>query len=350
MTNVTLDLSYLIHTDSTLARKTKQQSSSSNNLFNNRERSHRVSLSLPITTFGSFSNFEEKLIRMANNNKSTISTNVLVESLTTQIQSRGQLSNRSIDSSTASRSSLNYPLTLLRSNTSYHSINPQLTDRSLHTFKSPILSHRTFSVRTPNYTAQRSSRQQKQSQPQTILSRSTSQYDHFLAYLRRQSLARIRRKQEEDETGVEGNTETTVMLNLNKRSPSHQFHSTSNGSLTSLVADTQPAPVISIASKRNGRPMSTYPPLQRSTTTHHSNQVQQTSRIISSDADHLLSRTLRSSLVITPANSIVDDLSITPVKTPYELHFNNDKLSYSYISDDSGVQYHGQMLPTAVHF
>lgn len=42
---------------------------------------------------------------------------------------------------------------------------------------------------------------------------------------------------------------------------------------------------------------------------------------------------------------MVNEGALVPVKTPYELHENKDKLSYSYVSD-SGARYQGQMLST----
>ncbi|CAF1111058.1 unnamed protein product [Adineta ricciae] len=342
MTNVPLDLSQVGHNNSKVPNRTSSQSSS-NNLFNNLQRNHTASSILPIITFGSFSKFEDKLVRMATNNKSNISPNVLVESLTTQMQSRGQVSHRSTGPSTMSRSSLNYPLTVTRSVTAHRSTNPQLHDRSLYVFKPPMSSQRTLSTRTPNHSPLRSSRHQLQQQP--ISPRSSSQYDHFLAYLRRQSLARMRRKQEEEDGGSEGTAGTMVTLNMNRTLTSQQFQAPSHGSLSSSTADTLSAPMMSISAKRTGRPVSTYRPFARPTTTR---LAQKLSPSIATDANHLLTTTLTSSLVITPANSIVDDASMSPVKIPYELHINDDKLSYSYISDDSGVKYHGQMLPSAV--
>ncbi|CAF0957327.1 unnamed protein product [Adineta ricciae] len=282
---------------------------------------------------------------MATNNKSHISPNVLVESLTTQMQSREQVAHRSTGPSTMSRSSLKYPLIVTRSVTVHRPTNLQLYDRSLHVFKPPISSQRTLLTRTPNHSPLRSPRHPLQQQ-QPISPRSSSQYDHFLAYLRRQSLARMRRKQEEEYGESEGNPGTMVTLNINRTLPSQQFQSPSHGSLlSSSTADTSSTPMMSIATKRNGRPVSTYRPFARPTTTR---PAQKLSPSIAADANHLLTKTLTSSLVITPANSVVDDVSMPPVKIPYELHINDDKLSYSYISDDSGVKYHGQMLPSAV--
>ncbi|CAF5136292.1 unnamed protein product, partial [Rotaria sp. Silwood1] len=54
------------------------------------------------------------------------------------------------------------------------------------------------------------------------------------------------------------------------------------------------------------------------------------------------------SAVITPTNSVVDDIAkLSTVKAPYELQLSGDMLNYCYVSD-SGVKYQGQLLSTPV--
>jgi len=316
MADIPLELS-IINANPTIVRKRNQ--SSSNNLFNDLQRNHSMSSTapLPIITLSSFSNFEEKLIRMATNNKS----NTSIEFPTVQIKSRIPSSNRF------------NPLPMMKSSTSI--TRPPTSQRSNNQQQSPMTSHRAL---TNNLN--RSPRKQQQS----AFSHPNSQYGHFLAYLRRQTLARMRRKQQEEE-GNTDNTETIITFNSNKYSSILPFQSTSNYSLNSLTTDTQSLSNISLTAKRAGKPLSTYRQLQRSKTNDRFNRFQKSPPKYSTD-DQLI--TLTSSLLITPANSVVDDSAMPPIKPPYELHLNDDKLNYCYISDDSGVKYQGQMLSTSV--
>jgi hypothetical protein len=253
---------------------------------------------------------------MATNNKSNIS----IEFPTVQIKSRIPSSN--LLPMMKSSTSITRPPTSQRSNNQQQSAN------------SPMTSHRTL---TNN--SNRSPR--KQQQQQSAFSHPNAQYGHFLAYLRRQTLARMRRKQQEEE-GNTDNAETIITFNSNKYSSILPFQSTSNYSLNSLTTDTQSLSNISMTAKRAGQTLSTSRQLQRSTTNYRFSQ----SPPKYSTNDQLI--TLTPSLLITPANSVVDDAAMSPAKPPYELQLNDDKLNYCYISDDSGVKYQGQMLSTSV--
>ncbi|CAF2074844.1 unnamed protein product, partial [Rotaria magnacalcarata] len=95
------------------------------------------------------------------------------------------------------------------------------------------------------------------SQQQQALPRPQYQYGHFLAHLRRQSLARLRRKQEQEQ-GLSDTIETKITLNLNRHPSTQSFQSLSNQSLTSLATDSSLMPTISITASRAGRPFSSY--------------------------------------------------------------------------------------------
>ncbi|CAF1389868.1 unnamed protein product [Adineta steineri] len=321
--------------NSTVMRRT--QKLPSNNLFNNIQRSHTIpsGTALPVITLSSFFNFEKKLIQMATD-KSNMVTNTPIELSTAQTKARTPVSNR-LNSSSTSKSSFNYPTTVARPATAH--------SRNLYVTNSPMSSHRPVSARAPTNSLNPSPRQQQQ-QEQSSFSRPTSEYGHYLTYVRRQSLARMRRKQEEEEKHLKS-TESKMTLNLNRNLSPQQLQSTSNDSDDSLKTDTLSVPTISIATKRTGRSSSTYRQLQRSTTNYHTNQhpkfFPKTPR---NSSDGQLLTLASSSLLITPTNSMIDDINTLSVKTHYDVHLNDDKLNYCYISDDSGVVYQGEMLST----
>jgi hypothetical protein len=343
------DMQFSITNTKPLIMKKRKQPPS-NNLFNEDQRNHSVTsnATLPIITVSSFTNLKQKFIRMASNsNKSTILSNPSTDFRTTSVKSRASRSNR-VNSSTVSKSSLNFPATGSRPTTSQRPNTHQQNNRLLYVVNTPTLSHRTASAHTPNPKLKSSPSQQQQQQ--SNLSRPHSQYGHFLAYLRRQSLARLRRKQQQ-EAGNTDNIETTVTLNLNKHPSAQTFHSPSNYSLGALATDVSPMPTISISAKRAGRPVSCYYQLERSLTTYRLSAYPQTPlpRTPKPSTDDQLLSLASSSLLITPRNSVVDDAIMSPIIKPaYESHSNDDMLNYNYVSENSGVKYQGQMLSTAV--
>ncbi|CAF1283333.1 unnamed protein product, partial [Rotaria magnacalcarata] len=186
------------------------------------------------------------------------------------------------------------------------------------------------------------------SQQQQALPRPQYQYGHFLAHLRRQSLARLRRKQEQEQ-GLSDTIETKITLNLNRHPSTQSFQSLSNQSLTSLATDSSLMPTISITASRAGRPFSSYRQLQRSIKTFRMNSVRPNSSIDSKQiSDNQLSSFQSSSLLMTPRNSVVDDSTTSTILKPsYDLHLDDDMLNYCYVSGDSGVKYQGQLFHAA---
>lgn len=338
------DIEYCIMTTKPLLMKTRKQLPS-NNLFNNYQRNHSITsnVALPIISVSSFSNFKEKFIRMAsNNNKSAILSNPSNDARMTSMKSRMPYPTRA-NSSTVTKSSVNFPTANSRPTTSQRPNTQQQNNRLLYVVNTPISSHRTISAQPVNQNLKPSP---PPSQQQTNFTRPQSQYGHFLAYLRRQSYARLRRKQAE-EAGNTDNIETTVTLNLNKHPPTQTFQSSSNHSLASMTADISPRPTISITAKRAGRPVSSYNQLQRSLTTYRLSAYPHTTSKTAID-DQLLSLS-SSSLLITPRNSVVDDEIMSPMtRPPYDLHLNNDMLNYCHVNNHTEVKYQGHMLSTAV--
>ena len=336
-----IDIEDSIMTTKPLLMKTRKQPPV-NNLFNNYQRNHSVTSNstLPIVTVSSFSNFKEKFIQMAShNNKSVILSNPSNDARITSMKSRTPYPNR-VNSSTVSKSSVYFPTTNSRPTTSQRPNTQQQHNRLLYVVNTPISTHRIISAQPVNQNLKPSP---PPSQQQTNLSRPQSQYGHFLAYLRRQSYARLRRKQAE-EAGNTDNIETTVILNLNKHPSTQTFQSPSNHSLTSVTADISPRPTISITAKRAGRPVSSYNQLQRSLTSYRLSAYPHTTLKTTMDAQILSLSS--SSLLITPRNSVVDDETMSPIANPP--HLNNDMLNYCHVSNHTGIKYQGHMLSTAV--
>lgn len=258
---------------------------------------------------------------MATNNKSTIPpNNIPLDVRMARIRSFHRPYATSMP-----KSSLSYPMV-----PQLPDKQPQKKSRYLYVVKTPT--HRIISSRTP--TPQPSQTQQPNPP------RPYTQYGHFLAYLRRQSLARMRRKQEEEE-GNTDHIETTITLNLNKQSSIQSFQSTSSYSLASLTSDTTSMPMISMTAKRAGRPSSS---LQRSMTNYRLNAYPKSpSPVMKASIDDQLVPLTSSSLLTTPRNSVVDDMTIPPIKIPYDLNFNDDLMNYN-----NGIKYRGRTLSTAV--
>ena len=373
-------------TTTTHARRHKSPTSSAaGNLFNHphhhqQQRSHPMQYSavLPIISLSTFADFKEKLIPMATNNRTfkqvTSSSSPLLQyrlkmpiAEAPASKTRSTIHNRPAASNTSKSSSSHStrPNTPHRPNIhAYYQQQQQLQGASLlYIANTPISPRRTHSARIPlNPTLNPLPLHQ---QPHLIsaplLPRPHPQYNHFLAYLRRQSLARLRRRQEHDE-GNNENVETTVIFNPIKP-VSQPFQSTSNLSLGTSVPETSSMPSMSLSAKRKGRPLSSYRQLPRSSSTLTgpyrltSNQSPTLRQSTPTTAvPHVATKKptedhsaplASSSFLITPANSIVDETITSLKKAPYELQLAGDMLNYCYVSD-SGMKYQGQLLSSAV--
>jgi hypothetical protein len=334
----------IIDSNSSTMKKGKQLPS--NNLFHNHQRNLPMTsnATLPIITLSSFSNFTQKFIQMPTNNKSTIpANNIPTDVRLSHIKSSTRSFHRP-NISSMPKSSFNHPTISNRSN------NQQQNSRHLYVVNAPTptLTRRIISARirnNNNSTPVLLPPEQQQQQPN--LSRPYNQYGHFLAYLRRQSLARMRRKQEEEE-GNTDHVETTITLNLNKQPSAQSFQSTSNYSVTSVATDTSLVPMISMTAKRSGKLSSSYRPVQRSISSYRFNTFRQTpSPIPKSSMDDQLFSLTSSSLLVTPRNSVEDDISMPPIKNLHKLNLNDDMLKYFYINDDSGIKYQKPMISTS---
>ncbi|CAF0770501.1 unnamed protein product [Rotaria sordida] len=350
MTDIPLQFS-IIDLNPMLLKKRKS-SASNNNLLNNnylRSRPMTSNGTLPIITVPSFSNFKEKLLRMATNKKSITLFNTPIESSMTQIKPRTISSNRS-NASTKPKSSLSHPTTATTTTrpTTSHRTNyqqqqqQQQSTQLLYVVNTPTPSHQSVSPHLAHTYFNPSPQQH------SIVHRSQYQYGHFLAHLRKQSLARTRRKQQQEQ-GHTDNIETTITFNLNKNQTSQTFQSSSNYSIGSLTTDSSSTPIISITAKRPERPISNYRQFQRSIKNFRLNSIQQSQTQISKDlTEQQLLSLQSSSLLITPRNSVVDETGTsTIIKPSCDLHLNDDMLNYCYVSGDSGIKYQGQMFPTA---
>ncbi|CAF0735437.1 unnamed protein product [Adineta steineri] len=273
-----------------------------------------------------------------------------------QTKPRTPSSNRLI----ASKSSLNYPTMITRSTTSFCTNYSQYQQdaRFLYVVNKPEILRHTTSSGTSNTRLQpllfhqQSTTSSSSSPP---LPRTHPQYGHFLAYLRRQSLARLRRKQEEKEENTD-HVDTTISFNSNKTT-AQSFNSTSNMSLGTTTSETTSMPTISLTSKQKGRPVSSYNQLQRSSSVMPTNYrlsldqsppIRQNSSTTKKISDNHVILSPSKSNLITPTNSLVDETMVSSTeKIPYELKLNGDMLSYCYVSD-SGVTYQGQLLSTPV--
>lgn len=334
----------IIDINPTIVKKRKS-SSPSYNLFNNYQRSQPMAsnTALPIITVPSFCNVKEKLLQMATNKKPTPVFHNSTELSTTPLNPRTSNTIRP-NTVTKPKYSQSFSMSNIRPTTSIRSNNqPQINSQLLYIVNTPKSSYQAALNRPPNPTA-------TSPQPpvqQQSLPRPQYQYGHFLAHLRRQSLARVRRKQQQAE-GINENVETKITLNLNRNLSSQSFISPSNQSLASLSTETAVVPTISVTATRAGRPISSYRHIQRSVRSFRLNTVQQSPTPEPKDTtDNPLLAFQSSSLLITPRNSIVDDNASSIVKPSYDLHLNDDMLNYCYVSADSGVKYQGQMFPAA---
>jgi hypothetical protein len=327
---------------STVASKRKQ--APVNNLFHNHQgnllKSPDGTLPIIALTLSSRSNFKQKIIRMASNNKSPRLTNHSpTDFRMTQIKSHVRNLNRSNASSIPK--SFNHPANITRI-TQQQQPQQQQNPRCLYVLKTATSFQRTVSARIPNQPVS-VLQQQQASAP-----RPYNQYEHFLAYLRRQSLARQRRKQQEEE-GHNDHVETTITLNLNKQSSTHTFQSTSHNSIASLITDLTPVPSISITAKPANRLPSSHRPLHRSISTYPQiptpicKTPTPTSKTPIDDQMYT-----SSSVLVTPRNSVADDPAMPPMAKSHEFHLNEDMLSYSYINDESEIKYQGHLLSMAV--
>jgi hypothetical protein len=366
-------------TKTTTARRRKRATTATTgNLFNQTPRSHQMQCSavLPIISLSTISDFKEKLIRMASTNKSTKQTIIRSPTPTefrlqipspdmSQTKPRSTSPNRPA-ASNIPKSSLSYPTIIPRPTTPYRSYSHQQQQpgaRLLYVVNTPAFPHRATSARIPSSHNSSPLHQQPHILASPLLPRPHPQYGHFLAYLRRQSLARVRRKQQQQQQQQEVNVdsiETTISFNPPRLSPP-LFHSTSNFSFATLPTETSSMPAINVQSKRKTRTLSSYrlfPRSLSSTTNYRLNfnqspplkQPLPSPRLLTkkSPDDQSLLLPSHTSVLITPTNSIVDEAIITPTKkAPYELELSGDMLNYCYVSD-SGVKYQGQLLSTPV--
>ena len=153
-----------------------------------------------------------------------------------------------------------------------------------------------------------------------LISRPHSQYNHFVAYLRRQSLARMRRKLEHVENNVD-HLDTTIT-----------FYPSTPSALAQAATD------LSLLGKHRGggRPPASYHPPARSSSLRHS----------AASPDDPPGSFLPSIVSHTPHNSfVIDPLATQRKRASYELQITGDMLNYCYVSD-SGVKYQGQLLST----
>ena len=370
-------------TKPTMARRRKNSipPTASRNLFNHHRRSHQMQYTtvLPIISLSSLSDFKEKLVRMASNNKSMQQTTTTPSSVLTefrlktpsadmpQIKSRVTSSNR-LPASNIPKSSLSYRTILSRPSTGHRTNQPSQQQpppagaRFLCVVNPPLPSQRPISARVihQNNLTPLPLHQQPQLLASPHLPRPHPQYGHFLAYLRRQSLARIRRKQQQQEEGSSDTVETTIIFSSSRPSPT-LCHSTSNLSMHPPSPDTSSMPAISLQTKRNHRSVPSHRSLQRTVSSSPVNyrlklnqtpplrQPPPSPRIFptkSSDKPPILLP--QTNVLITPANSVVDEAIVFPVKKPpYELQLTGDMLNYCYVSD-SGVKYQGQLLSSPV--
>ena len=277
-------------------------------------------------------------------------------------KSRNLASHRSFTSNIP-KPSLNYPPMIKYPTATYHSNYYQKQQQNMRFFyivKTPATSYQIASARL-----RRSSHsplvlhQQPNFLTSSTLLRPYSQYRHFLASLRQQSLARVHRRQQEA-TGNKDSREIRAKFNLTK-SISKQIQSTSNPSLGVFTSESASLSKTPIIPKRRPRPLSSYQQLSRSPSSIPSNYrltLNQSPplRQPSLSLQILKRRTLDarflslspSSTIITPTNSLADETNkLSTVVVPYELELSGGMLNYCYISD-SGIKYHGQLLSPPV--
>ena len=175
--------------------------------------------------------------------------------------------------------------------------------RDLHVDSLPKFPNRTNSARIPIFPAP------PPPPPSSLISlQSNNQYGHFLAYLRRKSLARQRRKREEDE-GYTNHIEATIRYNLTKQSTSSSFLFQSSSNYSTVSTNTN---LSSLTTKRTGRLPNSLRTLPQT--------IKMTKPVLE---DSLLTS---SSLLITPRNSVVDDETMSPIIKPSAFYLNDDKL------------------------
>ena len=261
-------------------------------------------------------------------------------------------SNRSATSQIPKNASI-YPTLITGSSTPYYSNYHQYRQdaRYLYVVNALGNSHQTPLIQTSNNNL-------------NPLPRPHPHYGHFLAYLRRQSLARLRRKREQKELDDAQSVDTAITLNSSKTT-SHSFHSMSNFSIGTLTSDVASMPAISTTSKQKSRSITPHRQLERPSssslmpTKYRLNLNQplpprqttplriEKEKISDNHSSILPSKTVSA----TPTNSIADETnassSSSSNKTPYEVKLSGDLLSYCYISD-SGVTYQGQLLSSLV--
>ena len=338
MSNMPLRSS-IVDKDPTITKKPKSAS------LNNHRRSHLVSSNgtIPIITLPSFSDYKEKFLRITTNNKSSTFLNTSMDSSMTRIKSSTPTTPNRLNVINIPKSPLLHPA-IVTNHTPIYNVHYQQNQNSSFSrvVSTPITPNRTTSG---NVFRNRSYHLASAQWQNPIVSRPQSRYEHFLANLRQQSSARMRRKREQDE----GNNETTeakVTLKLDRNLSMQTFQLGSNYSLSSLTADSSSTPTISIKAKRGGKSLLSHYQFQDHIKNYRLNQFRATS--LKNFTNHQIPSLSSSSLLITPRNSVADDNQTSSnIKPLYELYLNNDMLNYCYVSNDSGIKYQGQMLSTS---
>lgn len=360
-------------------RKSLSSATTTSNLFFDHQRRSRItqgSTPLPIISLPSFDDFKEKLKSVSSNsisnNKHRPTTPVIAdfrlkmpraENSTNKTRLAGRVAVTNMP-----KSSLSYPTTIFPSNNNsnraslFNGYQKPLVQNSkyLYIVNTPISTRRTASARvssqptsTPTTATMTTAAAGATMSPSSLLPRSNSQYSHFLAYLRRQSLARLRRRQESEE-GQHENLETTVVISPAK-APSVTFQSASNLSI-SMTSSTDSAPN---SSRKHFRPNSSTFRLANRSNSMNNSRTQTNSNFaplttslnkISTKKSHHehVEPSTSSKVVLTPNNSIVEEIISSNIrKAPYELQLSGDVLNYCYVSD-TGVKYQGQLLSSVV--
>lgn len=282
-------------------RKKKNLLLSTSNLCHNPPR-NLPSTTLPIITLSSLSNFQENFLRMAT--KKNLSTSFTpLDFRMAKIKSHIRSLSRT---NALPLTGEHFPPKKIQ-----RSPNRQGKIRDVHVDSLPRFPTRTMSERIPTFPAP----PPPLPPPSSLISlQSYNQYGHFLAYLRRKSLARQRRKREEDD-GYTNHIEATIRYSFTKQpsssSSSFLFQSSSNYSTVSTNTN-----LSSLTTKRTGRLPTSLRPLPQT--------IKMTKPVLE---DPLLTS---SSLLITPRNSVVDDETMSPIIKPSEFYLNDDKLPSQY--------------------
>ena len=164
-------------------------------------------------------------------------------------------------------------------------------------------------------------------QQQLLIPRSHPQFGRFLTYLRLQSLARMKRKQQQREGKPNDPLEAMLVVNYSRHT-SQIFQSISNLTLDALPTDYSPMPT----SKTRGQSLSPVRPLQRSTSNLIGNSrrpsVTKPSFFPTPPRTPTEDRTCLStpsSLLNTPRNSLADESIVLPATgSPYEVQLTDD--------------------------